>query len=267
MSLPRPLASSCAQWLADWQWKHALDYRLCVAHNLGLLLDEPPETCLPAAREVFRNFGRYLIEFFTMHRGCFPAVTIEGEDNFKELCRQKQGAILLTAHLGNWEMGSVFLKRAGHPVAAVALEHRDSGMQKLFSRQRMRAGIETVPPGAKAIKTCLDWLKQGRWLGVLADRDFTGTGLGCSWGKAEVQVPKGPAVLSLRSRSPIAPVFLIRQSPGKFVLYVEPLIKPPAHPTKKASAQLIREYSSVLYRYVRRFPDQWLMFEPAFTRP
>ncbi len=266
LSLPRPMASCLAQRLADWQWSHAPDYRKSAACNLSLLLEKSPEDCLPLAREVFRNFGKYLIEFFTMHQESFSSVAIEGKENFDQLCRQKSGVILLTAHLGNWEMGSAFLKSLSHPVSAVALEHRDFATQKLFVRQRLRANIPTMAPGAKAIGACLRWLKEGRWLGLLADRDFTGTGLKCAWGKAQIQIPKGPAVLSLRSQSPIAPVFFIRNSPGKFTLHVESLIRPAQRPSKNAPMQIIREYSDILYRYIRRFPEQWLMFEPVLSR-
>lgn len=256
---------SCAQWLSDWQWRYASGYRSAVSRNLALLLEQPPEACSPMAREVFRHFGRYLIEFFTMHHA-IPEVSIEGQENFEALCRQKQGVILLTAHLGNWELGSVFLKGTGHPIAAVALEHTNSKMQKLFSRQRLRCGIQTIPPGAQAVGACLRWLRAGYWLGLLADRDFTGTGLRCSWGKAAIQISRGAALLSLRAQSPIAPVFLIRKAVGKFTLHVESLIHPPSDRMKTASIDsLIHEYSDVLYRYVRRFPDQWLVFDSAFT--
>ena len=250
-----------AERLADGWWRWSARDRAAVQANLSLLLGEPVSEQAPVVRETFRNFGRYIIEFFASHQATHPQVRIEGEAHLRQAAAQQRGVILLSAHLGNWELGATVLRRMGFDISIVALAHQDPAMDRLFNRQRQRCGVGVIPLGTHATGLSLKRLRAGCLLGVLGDREFGRNGLRLPLaGGEQVTLPRGPAILSLRSRSPVVPTFLIREGPWAFRLCLEPPIAPT---TGDDARTLTRRYLQVIERYVRRFPSQWLMFRPA----
>lgn len=261
--LPPSAAFGCAERVADL-WAHGAP-RECAAirRNLSLALGSAAPAAL--VREVFRNFGRYLVEFFTIHQTPKPAVAIEGYEHLLNARRQGRGAILLTGHLGNWEVGAVLVRRLGFPVTVVALPHDDPGTDRLFNRQRHRCGLEVIPVGRDAARRSLARLAEGSLLGMLGDREFGRHSLTVRAFRRELTLPRGPAVLSLRARAPVIPTFLIREGPWALRLCMEPPIEPeaPRNDGGSPAHRLTQRYAQVLERYVQQAPAQWLLFEPA----
>ena len=259
-ALPPSGAFGLAERLADAQCRRSAEDRAAVAANLSHLRGSEPSAEL--VREVFRNFGRYLVEFFTIHRVRHPAVSVSGAEHLDEIRRAGRGAIILTAHVGNWEVGAVVLRRMGLPLTVVALEHADARMNQLFDRQRQRCGLEVVSLGAHAAQHCLQRLREGRMIELLGDRDFMHNGLSVNLRGAPVTVPKGPAILSLRARVPVVPTFLIREGRWKFRLCLEPPLWPERSGGGSSVDAFTQRYAKILERYLTRYPEQWLMFRP-----
>lgn len=262
--LPPAAACALADGLSDWHWRLAAADRRAVQANLAFLHGAAARGEAGQVREVFRNFGRYLLEFFTLTGASRPPM-VEGADHLAAARRGGRGAIILTAHLGNWELGAAFLRRMGLPMTVVALPHADTSTDRLFNRLRQRRGLEVIRLGEpQATLRCLASLRAGRCLGVLGDRDFSGQEAVVQICGRSVRLPRGPATLSLRADVPVVPVFLIREGHWRFRLYIEPPIWPRhgERPTG-AIARLTQAYAAVIERYLTRFPEQWLMFRSA----
>ena len=262
-SLPRGVAFRCAEQLADLQWRWSSNDRAVVEANLSVLLGKPISAKAPLVRDVFRNFGRYIVEFFSVQRLPQPEVRVEGYDHLSEALRRRQGGIALTAHVGNWEVGAALMHRMGLPMTAVALPHGDPRMDRLFNHQRERCGVQVIPLGRDAARRSLQSLREGRVLGLLGDREFSGNGIRVPFCGREVVFPRGPALLSLRSHVPAVPTFLIREGSWKFRLCLEPPIWPQTQEVTEASVRaLTQAYAAIFEQYLKQFPDQWLMFQP-----
>jgi len=265
LHLPAAYAYWGAECLADCQWNVAVADRRAVQANLSLALGAPISERSPVVREVFRNFARYLVEFFSVHRVPSPSLEVEGYDHLDAAHRRRRGVIALTAHFGNWEVAAALIRRMGFPLSAVALPHPDVRTNRLFDDQRRRCGIEVIPLGAEAMRRSLQCLRAGRLLGVLGDQQFTSHGhpVTVTLCGRTVALPSGPALLSLRSSAPMVPTFLVREGAWKFRLCFEPPVWPETSGRGLSAVQrLTQEYASVLQRYLRRFPSQWLLFEP-----
>ncbi len=257
-------AFACAERLADLRWRCSAKDREAVRVNLSAILGEALDGHPRLVREVFRNFGRYLVEFFTIQRISRPQVVVDGYEHLVAAVNRRRGVIVLTAHLGNWEVGAALIRRMGHRVAAVALPHEDPRMDRLFNRQRRRCGIEVIALGRDATRRSLHVLRRGHLLGILGDRAFADNGMSVPFGGGTMTLPRGPALLSLRGRAPIVPTFLIREGLWKFRLCFEPPVWPPMTDRgERAVRSLIQSYAASVERYVKRFPEQWLMFQPV----
>jgi KDO2-lipid IV(A) lauroyltransferase len=264
LRLPSRSAFGLAERLADLQWRRSAVDRAAVRSNLALALGALPADDAPVVREVFRHFARYLVEFFRLHAVSDPAVRVDGAEHLRRAAERGRGAIILTAHLGNWEAGAVLIRRMGFPVSVVALPHREPRLNRLFDDQRRRNGLDVIPLGADAIRHCLERLRRGDLLGILGDRIFTkGGGVPVRLGGREVLLPRGPAILSARSGAPLIPSFLLREGRWAFRLCVEPplSVSGPGDLSTRIR-RLTQAYADVLERYLTRYPEQWLVFQP-----
>jgi len=263
VALPPTMAFRLADYLGDRHWRRQTADRELVQANLAAALRRPADEMRPLAREVFRHFGRYLVEFLSSHRRRMSYVSVEGREHLDEAARRGRGAILLSAHLGNWELAGVAVRRLGYPISAVALPHGSARVDGMFNRQRRRCGIDGIPLGPRAAGECLKALRQGQFVGLVGDRRFGSRGVTVSLFGKPVALPRGPCVLSARAKAPLIPVFLLREGPWKFRFCIET----PLGPVRSAADEqemrsVMQAYGSVLEREITRAPTQWLFFEP-----
>jgi KDO2-lipid IV(A) lauroyltransferase len=258
--LPLAVDLWLAERLADGYCAARPAVRERVRARLSRVLERPLPAEAPIVREVFRNFARYVLEWLIADR-LGGRLRVEGVDRLAAAIPSGQAAIVLTGHLGNWELGAAQLGRAGLPVSVVALPHEDAGITRLYDAQRRRHGLDVVPLDRDSGRHCLQALRRGRVVGLVGDRDFGETGIAVPFLGQPTLLPRGPAVLSCRSGAPVVPMFLIREAPWRFRLFVEPPIPPRgADGRLRPVEELTAAYAAVLEGYVRRFPEQWIMF-------
>ncbi|MBI3087589.1 MAG: lysophospholipid acyltransferase family protein [Candidatus Omnitrophica bacterium] len=268
--LPRSSCEWIAERLADAQCRRAAHDREAVRANLSLLLNRRLPADAPEIREVFRQFAQYLLEFLSAHRARSSS-RVEETAAVTAGLRPGQGAVILSAHLGNWELGAVALHRAGCRMSVVALPHGNPRVNEIFEGQRRRCGVEVIPLAARgSTARCLQRLREGWLLGILGDREFGRNGIPVTFLDRVCLLPKGPALLSLRSGAPAVPVFVMREGPWRLRFHVEPPIPPSLARGKADPVQCLTQlYAQSIERMVRRFPTQWVMFQPfsSITAP
>ncbi|MCA9407159.1 MAG: lysophospholipid acyltransferase family protein [Candidatus Omnitrophica bacterium] len=265
--LPLKLAYRFAEFISDLQYTFSYKDRNAVTNNLKIILSD--QTKLKwSTREVFRNFGRYLVDFFRMkytlnHEFIKHHVKLVNVDKFKEVTAYGKGGIVLTAHSGNWELGAAILSVLNLPLMAVALPHNNKLVNQLFNQQRENQGI-TVVPSNIAVRKCSQWLRDNKFIALVGDRDFGPNGEKLPFLGREAFIPKGPAIFSFKTGAPIIPTFLIRESDTKFILTVNDPIYPPsaleAGDKKEILVNYIKKYIVVIEEMIRRYPEQWLMY-------
>ncbi|MEO0080531.1 MAG: lysophospholipid acyltransferase family protein, partial [candidate division WOR-3 bacterium] len=145
--------------------------------------------------------------------------------NLDRVMASGRGAILVTAHLGNWDLGGVFLTALGYPVSAV-VEPIPRGWTRTFNRYRSALAMETIEiPDHQAIARALE---AGRLLALVADRDLTNRGILCPAFDAQRSFPRGPAAYALRYNLPVVlGYFVFQDRPGRppYLAVVEPPLK------------------------------------------
>ncbi len=254
--------------LSDIQYVFSFRDRKAVYNNLKRISPDA-KNHQQMTREVFRNFGKYLVEFLRMDgmvNEDFIArrVKIENIERIDQALKKGKGAIIMTAHIGNWELGAVLLNMLGYPLMAVALPHKERPVNDLFNHQREVHGI-TVVATHNAIRKCMEQLKDNKIIAIVGDRDFTVKGgeLIDFFG-TKTLIPKGAAIFSKKTGAPIIPIFLIREPDSMFRVSIFEPIFPGADeegvPEEEAIRKIMRRYLAVIEDQVRRYPTQWLLF-------
>ena len=182
--LPLKISYLVAVLLSDCQYFLSAADRSSVADNLKTITGAPS---VPSSmvRAVFPTFGKSLIDFFTMtHRVnkdyIKNSVHIEGMEHLNHVLKEGKGGILLSAHLGNWELAGSVISLLGYPLSVVALSHRDDKVNTYFNRQREFFGTKVIQTNV-AIRRCLQDLKANRLIAILGDRDFGHHGIPMSF--------------------------------------------------------------------------------------
>jgi KDO2-lipid IV(A) lauroyltransferase len=236
-----------------------------VKHNLEYVVDDKRKI-KALTKGVFRNFAKYLVEFFRILKDVDQQfiekkVVIKDKKYLDKIQKENQGAIFITAHMGNWELGGAVLNSLGFPLTAVALPHMDRPVNELFNEQRRAKGIEVVPKNL-AIRRCLEVLKNKKFIGLVADRTYGAKSEEVKFFGRLCSLPIGPAMFSLKMQVPIVPVFFIRED-YKFVLTICEPIYPKKTSSKNAKEEvrrLMKEYILILEKHIKQFPTQWLVF-------
>lgn len=239
-----------------------------VEHNLKIILNTdhvPPQD----VRAVFRYFGEYLFEFFTMTQRLTPAfiqehVHIKNIEYLNEVLKKGKGGIVVSAHLGNWEMGGAVLPMIGFPLSVVALAHQDSRVNVLFNTQREAFGAMVIQTDV-AVRRVVEHLQRNRLIAILADRDFGQRGVVMDFFGRKAVIPKGAAFFSLKMGAPIIPMFFIRRGQDHFEINIYPPIDPPHLPMGKITDDImipyIQKYLKAIETEIKKNPSQWLIFK------
>jgi KDO2-lipid IV(A) lauroyltransferase len=142
----------------------------------------------------------------------------------------------------------------------VAMVHQDKRINELFNKKRESKGIKVIPLG-RAARGCMQALNSEEMIALVGDREFGQGGVAIDFLGKKVILPEGPAFLSLKTDAIIIPAFIIREGRDKFFFIYEPFIEP-VHTgdLKRDIVDLTSRYASVIERYIRKYPEQWLMF-------
>jgi len=271
MSLPISVSYGLARLMGSASYHIYSKERKAIISNLKLIFpgDGDEKRMRRLARSVFVNFAKYLVDFFRFSRVdeayIKKFVKIDGLKNVDEALSRNKGAILLSAHIGNWELGGIVSSLLRQPMGAVVLTHTNRKINDFFIRQRAFGNLKSIEIGL-ALRECFRILKNNGLLALLGDRDFSKNGVHINFFGKPTLIPKGPAVFSCRIGSAIVPVFMIREADDTFRLTFERPIYPDAGQGGEARVkQLIEQYSYIIESYVRRYPDQWYMFREVWN--
>jgi phosphatidylinositol dimannoside acyltransferase len=186
---------------------------------------------------------------------------VEGRERYLAMRQAGRGAIIVTAHMGSFEVGVAALLELEKRIHVVF--KRDTGrFERIRQGLRQRLGVveQAVDEGWGVWVNLRDALKANEVVAIQGDRVMPGQkGSRVPFLGGHVLLPTGPVKLAIASGAPIVPVFSLRTAEGKIKLFVEEPIEV-GHDVDEAMATL----AAVIGRYVAKYPEQWLVLHPAF---
>jgi len=215
-------------------------------------------------RKVFINFAKYLADFFKFSKlteeDIYKCAEVVGRDHLDECLARGKGAVLLSAHLGNWELGGAAVSAMGYPLNAIVLEHADKRINGFFSRRRERNNLKTIPLGIK-VKQCFKALAGNEFLAIVGDKDYSGSNRYVKFFGKKTYMPKGAAVISLRTGAPIVVTTVVRKKDDTFRLaFEQPIFFDGSGDADRDVELLMRQYLEKIEKYIYQYPDQWYAF-------
>jgi KDO2-lipid IV(A) lauroyltransferase len=265
LSLPLRAAYGVAVFLSNIRYLFAFEDKRIVTGNLRSIFPDKNDKEISRIRlQLFHNFAKYLVDFLRFKKLNIDYikknVKIVNLEYIDEGLKGGKGVIVVTAHLGNWELGGVVVSMIGHSLSTVALAHKSKIVTDFFNAQRESKGLKVFLLG-NAAKGCIRVLRDNEILALVGDRDFTEGGRLLDFFGKPSFFPEGPAVFSLHTGAAIIPGFMLRNEDDSFSLVFEkPLQYEVTGDRDKDLDTIITKYKSTFEKYIRFYPDQWYMF-------
>jgi len=273
-TLPLRLAYWVSERFADVQYIISKKDREAVRSNLATILKKDKKECARLSKMVFRNFGLYLVDFFRILKidkeYIKNKVSIEGLQHIADVLKEGKGGIILSSHIGNWELGGVVVGVLGYDISAVAMNHSHSKINSFFIKQREAKGLKVIKMGS-VMKSCISVLsKKNGLLALIGDRDFNNNGIIMDFFGMPTKIPKGPALFSLKTSAPVIPAFLIRKNRFKYKLVFEKPLRYPGcsiSEKDKVLKEMTQDMVNIMEKYIKEYPEQWLVFRRFWKTP
>jgi KDO2-lipid IV(A) lauroyltransferase len=272
--LPENFSLWIGRQLGNGMYYVDLEHRKVAIQNLHIAFgQEKSESEIQGiARRTFQNLGMMAVEFFRipkMDAEMFKErVKIEGLEEALKLLEKKKGALLLIGHFGNWELMGVMSKVIGNPIMVIAKPmKKNRWVDQFITKIRNASGLEVIP-NVKASRKVMKALSQNRLVGILIDqRAKRSEGVWVDFfGKKAPSTP-ALAVLGMRTRAPILPVFMIRNGFQKHRLLIqEPLQLVDTGDVNKDVETNTQLINHTLESMIRQYPDQWFWVHRRWER-
>jgi Kdo2-lipid IVA lauroyltransferase/acyltransferase len=274
-ALPRPLARALAMAVAHLFG--VLNRRLRCVGLRNLEIAFPEKSAVERRRilrGVFTSLGRQLAEFcrfpsYTRENARVVAV-YDGFENYAAARQRGKGVLLMTAHLGGWELGSFFHSLMGNPIREVVRELDNPYLNRMVERYRTLYGNTTFPKGDFA-RGLLSAMRAGETVGVLMDTNMTPPqGVFVDYFGLPACTASGVARVALRTDAAVVPAFTVWDPRiRKYRVRFEPAVQLVRTGDDEADAVANTAlFTMIIERYARQYPDQWLWVHRRWkTRP
>ncbi|MCW8133045.1 MAG: lysophospholipid acyltransferase family protein [Planctomycetota bacterium] len=272
-SLPKGIQYPVACALADAYYLASRRARTAVKANLRVILgpDATEKAVRREARWAFRSFGMYLCEFFG-YRRFGPAyldehVRVIGREHLDKALAAGRGALFVSGHYSNWELGASMVGHLGYPILIVAQMHRDPRVNELFVGQRARHGVSVAHTEVGAL-AALRALRENRPVAILGDRPTGGPTVDVELFGKPVAFPQGPWRIALSTGAPILPTFVHRTYHGGYTLEIgEALNVPAGLKREERIGGFAQAFARCLQAKIAAAPSQWAAFYEVWKHP
>jgi lauroyl/myristoyl acyltransferase len=269
--LPRAVSygiGDAGTWLA---WRTMTRTREAVAHNLAAVFPgEDGRTLERRALATLRCYARDVIDFLralSRANGDVRELFEVQEEHrvlFRSLLERRKGIILISGHYGNWEIGSLLIRKAlDLPLTIVAMAEANPTVNRIRLDIRQALGADTIEvrqslDTALQIRRCL---ADNRIVAMLVDRHFGKDRVAVTMFGRQAWFLRTPLLLAHASGAPLVPCSIERIGPGRFCARPgQPIFVAADIPRDEAIARAAQEIASVIEDHVRRYPEYWYHF-------
>lgn len=248
--------------------RHDVDAHLAIAFP-----DRDSAWRRSVARRSYAHLGREAALLFRTLRWSDDEIASRVElkdfDAVLEAAETDRGVMLLTGHLGNWEIAGASIAASGFPIDVVGKGMANRRFETDLFATRERLGMRVIDMG-DAPKGVLRSLRQGRLAALLGDQNARHNGVFIPFFGRDAATPRGPAVFALRCDAPVFVGFAIRQ-PGwgqRYTLEVHRLDFERTGFLEADTRALLTAYHTILEEAIVTAPDQYFWQHKRWkTRP
>lgn len=227
--------------------------------NMAMVMpDLDPALQKEIIADMWDHLGRMIVEY--RHLEALAAdITMEGIEHLKAALEESGQAILISGHIGNWEIMAASLSHAEIPIDLLYRPLNNPHADRILNRYRSLDGkLKTLPKSQKGVRMLVQRLNDGFSAGILIDQKYK-EGIEVPFMGRPAMTSPAFAQLAQRNDTPLIPFRVERVDGTAFKLSFFPAIPTRDEAgTQRSVEQIIADAHDLLESWIRERPDQWL---------
>jgi KDO2-lipid IV(A) lauroyltransferase len=273
--MPRWLAYLLAGGLSSGVYHLMGRLRRVGERNLSLALPEvSAERRKTILRSLYHYLGRHLVEFCRMphytREGTRNSIRTDGLEHYLAAEALGRGVLVLTGHLGAWELSSFYHSLMGHPMGMVIRRLDNRKLDDFVNEIRCMHGNRVLHKDDFA-RRLLTAMHEGNTVGILMDTNMTPPqGEFLKFFGISACTASGLSRVALKTGAAVLPGFMLWEpAEKKYVLHFGPRLHFEQSGNTEADVLAATQHcNDVLESWIRRYPEQWLWIHRRWkTRP
>lgn len=264
--VPLRVADAAARLGARIAYRFAHGKRRIVERNMARVVGEGPHV-EGVVRAAFRSYAEYWLETFRLGRYTTDDLlgmveSVEGAvETLEEALAEGRGVMLLTPHLGFYDLGVAWIGAKGYKFSTIAEVLRPRALFEWFGKIRAQWGMKVIPAlnGPAVRKKVGEVFDMGEAVAIVADRDLGRRGIWAEFFGERTTFPASPALLAVRKKVPMIAGAMYKADAGFELILRRVTYELSGDPVGdiEAIAQTVAHHFEEL---IRRAPEQWHLF-------
>jgi KDO2-lipid IV(A) lauroyltransferase len=215
------------------------------------------------AKDCFTSMAKSGIELmFLMDRPeqLKQRVQIVGKENLDKALAWGKGAILVSAHFGNFPLMMARLSLAGYKIAGIMRPMRDNRVEKIFLAKRTRLNIKTIysQPRNTCVNETINALRDNKLVFIPIDQNFGTGGIFVDFFGRNAATATGPVIFAQRTNAAIIACFIVRQDDDTHKIIFEPVLELEKGKDSRETILInIQRLTNIIESYIRYYPAEW----------
>jgi len=219
-------------------------------------------------KECYQHFGIVMMDLLrtkNLNKKNIQSI-VEIEPSDLKLLMKESGGIIITGHIGSWEMMLPIFGINKLPFSVVVQFQRNKGAQKFFNEIRQFNGSKTILKGIKS-SLLLNEISKGKFLGLASDQNAGKKGVMVQFFGKETSIPKGAAIFKMKSKAPLFFCYCVSVNDNRYKLFVDKLdinlgqIEP-----ENKVEEICKLIALDLENIVRKYPEQYFWFHRKWPK-
>lgn len=215
-------------------------------------------------RRMFVHFADSIWELSRMHQSV-PELTNEAKRVLDEVLAEGKGVVLITGHIGNWEILGQAIAAAGYPITTIARPSYDPRLTAWLHQWRTRRGLQVVWRQRNSGKAILRVLRKNSLMAFLIDQDTETAGAYVPFFGRPAFTPTTPAALALRTGAPVIFCWHHRRR-KRHEITIERICYESTGDTERDVVALTGVLTARLESVIRAVPEQWVWLHKRWRK-
>lgn len=235
--------------------------------------DMAPSLRHAMTRAMFKTLGRNAYEFLTLEGSSRERVLglierVEGEEYLERSFGLGKGLIVITGHIGCFELLAAYWAKRGYVVTVVGRELWEKRLNRQLVSIRESLGYRTIDRDSGA-KSVLRVLQDKNVVALLIDQHTRVSGIYVPFFNRPAHTPIGVAKMALATGAPILPMAIYMTRPGRHTIRILPPIKRTEGKGDRSQEveEITRRCSEAIEDLIRFDPKQWAWFHERWREP
>jgi predicted LPLAT superfamily acyltransferase len=198
------------------------------------------------------------------------AVDIRGHEGLRELLAGEKGFILLTAHVGNWQVAMTALQKFGRDVCLLMRPEDNAAVKDALNIDTGGERVEIIATddGLGGVIAALKALDAGKLISIMGDRPYGFAATAVTFLGGTVRFPHGAFTIAAAAHCPVVVLLSAKTGPRRYLVDVSHVLPAPsgARGEKDAAVRAaVTDFSRILEGYVAAYPYQWFVFRDIWA--